>query len=84
MIIRWGGASAQRHQGAVSILDVMPTLLQLAGAERAPGFGQSLVPQLLGEPGPRIRQRTVTTRGAALTGKHASFTRKSRFEEEHL
>ena len=40
--------------------------------------------QLLGEPGPRVRQRTVTTRDAVLTGKNASFSRKSRFEEEHF
>jgi len=50
MIIRWGGAKPARHRGAVSIIDVLPTLVQLAGAQKAPGFGQSLVPQLLGEP----------------------------------
>ena len=49
-IVRWGGAKPQRHRGAVSIMDVLPTLIQLAGGQSAPGFGRSLVPQLLGEP----------------------------------
>ena len=40
--------------------------------------------QLPGERGPRIRKRTVATRDAALTGKNASFSRKSRFKEEHF
>ena len=40
--------------------------------------------QLLGERGPRIRLRTVTTHGAVLTGKNTSFARKSRLKEEHL
>ena len=40
--------------------------------------------QLFGEPGPRIQQRAVTTRGAVLTGKNASFARESRFNEEHF
>ena len=48
-IVRWGGAKPQRHPGAVSIKDVLPTLVQLAGGQSAPGF-RSLVPQLLGEP----------------------------------
>ena len=40
--------------------------------------------QLLGERGPRVRKRTVARRGAALTGKNTSFSRKSRFKEEHF
>ena len=40
--------------------------------------------QLLGERGPRVRLRKVTTRGAVLTGKNTSFSRKSRFKEEHF
>ena len=40
--------------------------------------------QLLGERGPRVRKRTVATRGAVLTGKNTSFSRKSRFKEEHF
>ena len=40
--------------------------------------------QLLGERGPRIRNRAVATRDAALTGKNTSFSRKSRFKEEHF
>ena len=40
--------------------------------------------QLPGERGPRIRKRTVATRDAALTGKNASFSRKSRFKEEYF
>lgn len=49
-VVRWGGAKAQHHRGAASILDVLPTLVQLAGGKTAPGYGRSLVPQLLGEP----------------------------------
>ena len=40
--------------------------------------------QLLRERGPRFRKRTVATRGAALPGKNTSFSRKSRFKEEHF
>ena len=40
--------------------------------------------QLLRERGPRFRKRTVATRGAALPGKNTSFSRKSRFTEEHF
>jgi hypothetical protein len=50
MVVRWGGARPRRAAGAVSILDVLPTLVQLAGGKDAPGYGQSLVPALLGEP----------------------------------
>ena len=83
MIIRWGGASAQRHQGAVSILDVMPTLLQLAGAERAPGFGQSLVPQLLGEPADLSRGvLTESYRKGQLFGLSTGTQRLIYFQDE--
>ena len=40
--------------------------------------------QLLGERGPRVRTRTAARHGAVLTGKNTSFSRKSRFKEEHF
>ncbi|MDE0881447.1 MAG: sulfatase, partial [Myxococcota bacterium] len=48
LIIKWRGAKPRRVAQAASILDILPTLVQLGGAKESPGFGQSLLPQLLG------------------------------------
>jgi arylsulfatase A-like enzyme len=47
-ILRASGFPAGRTSMAVSLLDVLPTLLNLAGAPSIAAFGQSLVPQLQG------------------------------------
>ena len=50
LIIRSDGLKPRRLKSAASSLDVMPTLLNLAGLKPRTAFGESLVPLLQGEP----------------------------------
>lgn len=60
LLINWPGrvAAGVRDDRLVSLLDVFPTLADFAGAERAPGPGQSLHPLLMG--GGTFHRETVT------------------------
>jgi len=54
-IIEGDAVKARRLKSAASILDVMPTLLNLAGLKPRTAFGESLVPLLQGAPEPLDR-----------------------------
>lgn len=70
LMIRGPGVPAQRVEPNVSLVDVLPTVLDLAGLEPADGDGRSLVPLLRGEPGARraLARRTLFLHRAPYRG----------------
>jgi choline-sulfatase len=63
LVVVGPGVEARRTSVGVSLVDLEPTLLELAGARPGPSSGRSLVPELRGRDGEE-RHLIVTTRRA--------------------
>lgn len=75
LILRVPGESPRRVHDRVQLIDVMPTLLELAGAPD-PGRlqGRSLVPLLRGQPLPPVATYSETTRATKLKTTRAGWS----------